>query len=67
MLVAKLDADSLTTLGCIQPYDGALAFAQTKRQQVTMVQEYAKKYREVYFACMHPGWVDTDGECHAYK
>lgn len=62
MLMARLDTSELARVGCVQPYDGALVFAQTKRQQVTMVQEYAKRHQHVFFACMHPGWVDTDGQ-----
>ncbi|KAK7080225.1 Dehydrogenase/reductase SDR member 12, partial [Halocaridina rubra] len=58
MLVQKLNVDDLQ-FEKLKPFDGTMAYAQNKRQQVVMTQKYAKTYPEVHFSCMHPGWADT--------
>ncbi|CAG0914038.1 unnamed protein product [Notodromas monacha] len=57
MLTQRLDVNDLQTEK--KAYDGTAVYAQNKRQQVIMVELYAKKYPEVFFASMHPGWADT--------
>lgn len=61
MLTQKLDIKDLQ-FEKMQPFDGTMAYAQNKRQQVVMTAEYAKQYPKVHFSSMHPGWADTPGE-----
>jgi NAD(P)-dependent dehydrogenase (short-subunit alcohol dehydrogenase family) len=44
-------------------YDGVTAYARSKRAQVVMTHEWARRVEpvNVAFHCMHPGWVDTPG------
>lgn len=58
MLTQKLDTKDLQ-FERMQPFDGTMAYAQNKRQQVVMTAEYAKQYPKVHFSSMHPGWADT--------
>lgn len=58
MLTNKLDPVDLQ-FDNMNPYDGTSAYAQNKRQQVIMTTEWAKKYADVQFTSMHPGWADT--------
>lgn len=58
MLTQKLDPVDLQFEN-MAPFDGTMAYAQNKRQQVIMTEEWAKKYRKVQFTSMHPGWADT--------
>lgn len=58
MLVQKLNSDDLQ-FESMKPFDGTMAYAQNKRQQVVMTEHYAKMYPEIHFSCMHPGWADT--------
>ncbi|XP_045616177.1 dehydrogenase/reductase SDR family member 12 [Procambarus clarkii] len=58
MLVQKLDYADLQ-FEKMYPYDGTMAYAQNKRQQVVMTEQYAKNHPEIHFSCMHPGWTDT--------
>ena len=60
MLVSKLDLSDLQ-FEKMSKFDGTFAYSQTKRQQVVMTDQYAKKYPRVHFSCMHPGWADTPG------
>ena len=60
MLVEKLNYKDLT-LENMKPFDGTFAYAQNKRQQVVMAEQYTKMYPNVYFCSMHPGWADTPG------
>lgn len=60
MLVQKLDVNDLQ-FEKMTPFDGTMAYAQNKRQQVVMTTQYAKKYPDIHFSCMHPGWADTPG------
>ncbi|KAG8227630.1 hypothetical protein J437_LFUL008707, partial [Ladona fulva] len=58
MLVQKLCADDLQ-FEKMTPFDGTMAYAQNKRQQVVMTEMYAKEDPEIHFSVMHPGWADT--------
>ncbi len=42
-------------------YDGVKAYAETKRAEVVLAQAWARQHRGIFFASMHPGWVDTPG------
>ncbi|MCS6884200.1 MAG: SDR family NAD(P)-dependent oxidoreductase [Acidobacteriota bacterium] len=46
-----------------RPYDGVRAYAETKRAEVVLTDCWSKEYegRGIFFASMHPGWVDTPG------
>ena len=54
MLVQALDVQDLQ-FAKLSPFDGTMAYAQNKRQQVVMTEKWAEKYKDVYFASMHPG------------
>ncbi|XP_031557527.1 dehydrogenase/reductase SDR family member 12-like [Actinia tenebrosa] len=58
MLLVKLDHTDLQSQN-MSKFDGALVYAQNKRQQVVMTERLADKYPNIYFASMHPGWADT--------
>lgn len=58
MLTNKLDPVDLQFEN-MNPFDGTMAYAQNKRQQVIMTEVWAKKYTDVQFTSMHPGWADT--------
>ena len=62
MLTNKMDFEDFN-FEKMQPFDGTMAYAQNKRQQVIMTEQYAIKYGQgdkgIYFASMHPGWADT--------
>lgn len=60
MLVQKLNLNDLQ-FEQMKPFDGTMAYAQNKRQQVIMTEQYAAKYPNIHFSCMHPGWADTPG------
>lgn len=57
MLVQKLNVDDLQMEK--GTFDGTMAYAQNKRQQVIMTQRWAAQHKEVHFSSMHPGWADT--------
>ena len=61
MLTVKLDVSDLQFEN-LRPFDGTMAYAQNKRQQVIMTEHYAKLYPKVHFSSMHPGWADTPGK-----
>ena len=44
-------------------YDGVRAYARAKRAQVTLTDQWARRFPQtsVGFHCMHPGWADTRG------
>lgn len=44
----------------LNPFDGTMAYAQNKRQQVVMTDKWAQKYKDIYFASMHPGKFETE-------
>ena len=54
MLVMKLDRKDLQ-FETMNPFDGTMAYAQNKRQQVIMTEKWAEKYKEIFFSSMHPG------------
>jgi len=43
----------------MRPFEGTMVYAQNKRQQVIMTEQYAREHAEVKFFSMHPGWADT--------
>ena len=50
----KLDVKDLQ-FEKMNPFDGTMAYAQNKRQQVVMTEKWAEKYKEILFSSMHPG------------
>ncbi|KAK4327185.1 hypothetical protein Pmani_002332 [Petrolisthes manimaculis] len=58
MLVQKLNINDLQ-FEKLDPFDGTMAYAQNKRQQVVMTEQWSKQHPGVHFSCMHPGWADT--------
>jgi NAD(P)-dependent dehydrogenase (short-subunit alcohol dehydrogenase family) len=44
-------------------YDGAVAYARTKRAQLVLMHEWVRRYdgSGISFHAMHPGWADTPG------
>lgn len=57
MLTQKLDLDNLQ---CEKgTFDGTMAYAQNKRQQVILTERWAAQHKEIHFSSMHPGWADT--------
>ena len=56
MLLQKLDHEDLQ-FERMSPFDGTMAYAQNKRQQVVMTDFWAKKYPDIHFSTMHPGTV----------
>lgn len=61
MYTAQLDVDAL--LATAGDFDGTRAYAQTKRAEVVLTEQWADRLRErgVVVHSMHPGWVDTPG------
>ena len=59
MLTAKLDADDPELER--RDFDGPRFYAHAKRAQVVLAEILAGRWRELGFASMHPGWVDTPG------
>ncbi|XP_023674527.1 dehydrogenase/reductase SDR family member 12-like isoform X1 [Paramormyrops kingsleyae] len=57
MLVQKLQSDDLQSEN--DHFDGTMVYAQTKRQQVVMTEQWAKAHPNIHFSAMHPGWADT--------
>uniref|UniRef100_A0AAY4D4Q5 Dehydrogenase/reductase (SDR family) member 12 n=1 Tax=Denticeps clupeoides TaxID=299321 RepID=A0AAY4D4Q5_9TELE len=57
MLVQKLNVDDLQFEK--GTFDGTMSYAQNKRQQVVLTEQWAKQHKEIHFSCMHPGWADT--------
>ncbi|KAI1885440.1 hypothetical protein AGOR_G00220210 [Albula goreensis] len=57
MLVQKLNVDDLQFEK--GPFDGTMAYAQNKRQQVILTERWAGQHKEIHFSSMHPGWADT--------
>ena len=44
-----------------ESYDGVRAYALAKRAQVALNGQWARRFPDVFFAAMHPGWADTPG------
>lgn len=61
MLVQALNLADLQ-LEKMSPFDGTMAYAQNKRQQVILAEQYGKQIPEVRFWTCHPGWADTPGK-----
>lgn len=58
MLVQKLDVEDLQ-FQKLAKYDGTMAYAQNKRQQVELTESLAGKHPGIHWSVMHPGWADT--------
>ena len=58
MLVQKLDVEDLQ-FEKLAKYDGTMAYAQNKRQQVELTESLAGKHPGIHWSVMHPGWADT--------
>jgi len=58
MLTQRLQVDDLQ-FKTMSKYDGTMAYAQNKRQQVEMTEEFAKSHPQIHWSVMHPGWADT--------
>jgi NAD(P)-dependent dehydrogenase (short-subunit alcohol dehydrogenase family) len=61
MYAEKLDVATVQMTA--SDYDGVRAYARAKRAQVTLTQEWARRFPDcpVAFHSMHPGWADTPG------
>ncbi|XP_026074016.1 dehydrogenase/reductase SDR family member 12-like [Carassius auratus] len=57
MLVQKLNVEDLQFEK--GSFEGTMAYAQNKRQQVIMTEQWAAQHKDIHFSCMHPGWADT--------
>ncbi|XP_061698301.1 dehydrogenase/reductase SDR family member 12 [Syngnathoides biaculeatus] len=57
MLTQKLNVDDLQfEKGA---FEGTMAYAQNKRQQVILTERWATQHKDIHFSSMHPGWADT--------
>ena len=61
----SLDLDDLQSSS--DPYDGTRAYARSKRAQVTLMREWARRLGPagIRFNSMHPGWTRTPGLAEA--
>nr|XP_046259761.1 dehydrogenase/reductase SDR family member 12 [Scatophagus argus] len=57
MLTQKLNVDDLQFEK--GTFDGTMAYAQNKRQQVILTERWSSQHKEIHFSSMHPGWADT--------
>ncbi|XP_071838770.1 dehydrogenase/reductase SDR family member 12-like [Apostichopus japonicus] len=57
MYTMKLDLNNLQSRK--GSFDGTFTYAHQKRQQVIMTEQWGKKYPNIHFYSMHPGWADT--------
>uniref|UniRef100_A0A8D0DIP1 Uncharacterized protein n=1 Tax=Salvator merianae TaxID=96440 RepID=A0A8D0DIP1_SALMN len=57
MLVQKLNVSDLQSEKVA--FDGTMVYAQNKRQQVVLTEQWAKAHTKIHFSSMHPGWADT--------
>ena len=58
MYSTRLDVDRLVAPAA--PYDGVMAYAQTKRAQVVLSELWAERLgKRATVHAMHPGWADT--------
>lgn len=59
MYLQKLDLKDLLCKN--NKYNKYAVYANAKRAQVILSEQFAKKYPQYLFSAMHPGWVDTPG------
>ncbi len=61
MYTQPVDLDDLEWRA--REFDGSRAYAQSKRIQVALMREWARRFPRIgiSFNAMHPGWVDTPG------
>jgi len=57
MYLQKLSPTPLVQV--LDPFDGEQSYAQQKRQQVVLTDEWGKQHKDIHFSSMHPGWADT--------
>ncbi|NXK93101.1 DHR12 reductase, partial [Formicarius rufipectus] len=57
MLVQKLNISDLQSEN--GTFDGTMVYAQNKRQQVVVTEQWLKAHKNIHFSIMHPGWADT--------
>jgi dehydrogenase/reductase SDR family member 12 len=58
-LTCRLDVDDLN---CTKvKYDGTLQYAHAKRAQMHLTEMFARKFPDISFYSMHPGWAATPG------
>ena len=57
MLLVKLDVDDLQFEKMSGSFEGTMVYAQNKRQQVIMTEQWAEMYKStgIHFSSMHPG------------
>jgi dehydrogenase/reductase SDR family protein 12 len=57
MLLVKLDVDDLQFEKMSSSFEGTMVYAQNKRQQVVMTEQWAEMYKStgIHFSSMHPG------------
>eukprot|EP00002_Diphylleia_rotans_P016298 TRINITY_DN3171_c0_g3_i2.p1 TRINITY_DN3171_c0_g3~~TRINITY_DN3171_c0_g3_i2.p1 ORF type:complete len:225 (-),score=55.79 TRINITY_DN3171_c0_g3_i2:66-740(-) len=62
MYTERLHPDDLESEQ-IQPWNGSVAYSQTKRAEVLLTERWARVFSSsgVRFYSMHPGWADTPG------
>lgn len=67
MLSEKIDVEDSQTAS--QPYDGSVVYSRTKRAQVIVTEERAKRFgdADVVFHSLHPGWASTTGVAISMK
>ena len=59
MYTQKLQPDAMQMNR--EEFDGVRAYALAKRAQVALNGQWARRFPDVFFAAMHPGWADTPG------
>ncbi|MEO6713163.1 MAG: SDR family NAD(P)-dependent oxidoreductase [Mycobacteriales bacterium] len=60
MYTKRLDVAALSPQP-VEAFSGVAAYAQTKRAQVVLTEEWSRRATGIAFHAMHPGWVDTPG------
>lgn len=63
MYAERLDPDTVQSDPA--DYDGVRSYARAKRAQVALSEEWARRFPEIDFHSMHPGWADTPGVADA--
>jgi len=63
MCLHKLSIDDLRGLDKADGsgFDPIFAYCLTHRARVLLTQRWAAQHPQIFFASVHPGWVDTDG------